>query len=106
MLSPNTVDILTGGDGERHDGDGERHNGGNTEEVSMKAQAETQAGPDAPRRFTPPLCPQCNDLLFAPAASEYVSRSHVRHVWSCDDCGHEFSTSVSLSFRGSRQPLS
>jgi RNase P subunit RPR2 len=72
----------------------------------MKGQAEMQAGPGAPRRFAPPLCPQCNDLLFAPAASEYVSRSHVRHVWSCDDCGHEFSTSVSLSFRRPREPLS
>jgi hypothetical protein len=27
MLSPNTVDILSGGDGERHDGDGERQPG-------------------------------------------------------------------------------
>jgi len=72
----------------------------------MKAQAEMQSGPAAPRRFALPLCPQCNDLLFAPAASEYVSRSRVRHVWSCDDCCHEFSTSVSLSFRRPREPLS
>jgi RNase P subunit RPR2 len=71
----------------------------------MKGQADMQAGPDAPRRFALPLCPQCNDLLFAPAASEYVNRSRVRHVWSCDDCGHEFSTSVRLSFRRARQPL-
>ena len=72
----------------------------------MKGQVEMQAGPDAPRRFALPSCPQCNDFLFAPAASEYVSRSRVRHVWSCDDCGHEFSTFVSLSFRRPRPQLS
>jgi ribosomal protein L37AE/L43A len=34
--------------------------------------------------------------LFAATASEHVSETHVRHVWSCESCGHEFSTFVDL----------
>jgi hypothetical protein len=72
----------------------------------MAGQAETHTGSDACRRFPLPSCPNCNDLLFAPAASEFVSTSRVRHVWSCDACGHEFSTSVQLSFRKRGRSLS
>ena len=62
----------------------------------MKAQASMQVAGPAPRRFSFPTCPRCNDVLFAAAASEHVSEKHVRHVWSCDSCGHEFATSVRL----------
>jgi hypothetical protein len=72
----------------------------------MAGQAETHTGAVAWRRFSLPSCPSCNDLLFAPAASEFVSTSRVRHVWSCDACGHEFSTSVQLSFRKRGRSLS
>jgi ribosomal protein L37AE/L43A len=44
--------------------------------------------------------------LFASAGAEFVSKSRVRHVWSCDACGHEFATSVQLSFNRARRPLS
>jgi transcription elongation factor Elf1 len=71
----------------------------------MNGQAELQTGP-APRRLALPYCPRCNDLQFAPAASEFVSTSHVRHQWSCEACGHEFSTSVRLSFSRIRCSLS
>jgi ribosomal protein L37AE/L43A len=37
-------------------------------------------------------------VLFAATASEHVSEKSVRHLWSCDSCGHEFSTSVDLPF--------
>ena len=62
----------------------------------MAGQIETHAAPVASRRIALPSCPNCNDLLFAPAAAEFISKTHVRHVWSCDACGHEFSTSVRL----------
>jgi ribosomal protein L37AE/L43A len=52
----------------------------------------------ASRRFALPVCPKCHDLQFAPAASEFVSKGKVRHFWSCEACGHEFSTSVKLPF--------
>ncbi len=64
----------------------------------MAGQAETHTATIASRRITLPTCPNCNDLLFAPAASEFVSKTRVRHTWSCDACGHEFSTSVRLLF--------
>jgi hypothetical protein len=63
----------------------------------MNGQAESHTGPvAASRRIALPACPKCNELAFAPTASEFVSRSHVRHFWSCETCGHEFSTSVTL----------
>jgi ribosomal protein L37AE/L43A len=64
----------------------------------MAGQAETHTATVASQRIALPSCPNCDDLLFAPAASEFVSKSRVRHTWSCDACGHEFSTSVRLSF--------
>ena len=72
----------------------------------MSGQTETRSGVTMRRRFTLPSCPKCNDLLFAPAASEFVSKEHVRHQWSCETCGHEFSTSVRLSFGRNRRSLS
>ena len=70
----------------------------------MKAQAELRMASIQPRRFPLPNCPACNDLVVAPAASEFVNARHVRHLWSCDDCGHEFTTSVRLSFHRVRKP--
>ena len=74
-------------------------------ENAMSGQIDTQSGTTM-RRLTLPSCPKCNDLLFAPAASEFVSKEHVRHQWSCETCGHEFSTSVRLSFGATRRSLS
>jgi len=62
----------------------------------MAGHAETHTVPVASRRLALPSCPKCNDLLFAPAASEFISKTQVRHAWSCDACGHQFTTSVRL----------
>jgi hypothetical protein len=83
----------------------ERH-GGKTEEASMNRQAETQGGRAMSRGFALPYCPRCSDLVFAPLASEFVSTSHVRHQWSCEACGHAFSTSVELLFSRTPRALS
>jgi transcription elongation factor Elf1 len=64
----------------------------------MNAHAPMQVAPENRRRPAYPTCPQCNDVLFAAAASEHVSERHVRHVWSCESCGHVFATLVRLSF--------
>lgn len=75
----------------------------------MKDQAAMRVAGPSPRRLTCPTCPRCNDLLFAATASEHVSEKHVRHAWSCDSCGHEFATSVRLTFQRpvrARVPLS
>ena len=64
----------------------------------MTGQTETHCTTAASRRIALPSCPNCNDLVFAPAASEFVSKTRVRHIWSCEACGHEFATSVRLFF--------
>jgi transcription elongation factor Elf1 len=64
----------------------------------MTGQSQTHSLAVASRRIALPSCPVCNDLLFAPAASEFVSQTRVRHMWSCEACGHEFTTSVRLTF--------
>jgi RNase P subunit RPR2 len=43
-------------------------------------------------------CSECNDLLVAPKSSAYVSKHEVRHVWSCENCGHEIEMAVTLRF--------
>jgi ribosomal protein L37AE/L43A len=68
------------------------------EEASMTTPAELHVASVASQRIALPACPECNDLQLAPAASEFVSKGQVRHFWSCEACGHEFTTSVKLPF--------
>jgi hypothetical protein len=48
-------------------------------------------------------CSECNDLLVAPKWSAYVSNHEVRHVWSCENCGHEIEMAVNLRFDSQSQ---
>jgi hypothetical protein len=41
---------------------------------------------------------ECNDLLVAPKSSAYVSNHEIRHVCSCESCGHEIQLAVNLRF--------
>jgi RNase P subunit RPR2 len=43
-------------------------------------------------------CSECNDLLVAQKSSAYMSNHEVRHVWSCENCGHEIEMAVNLRF--------
>jgi RNase P subunit RPR2 len=49
------------------------------------------------QRFGGSFCPKCKEMLLAPMISEYVSEALVRHLWTCDVCGHEFQASVRLT---------
>jgi RNase P subunit RPR2 len=49
------------------------------------------------QRFGRSFCPKCKDMLLAPMMSEYINEALVRHLWSCDECGHEFQASVRLT---------
>jgi transcription elongation factor Elf1 len=62
----------------------------------MKPQSDVRTPSRNQQRFAQPHCPKCNDMLLAPASSEYVNEDLVRHVWLCDACGHQFQTSVGL----------
>jgi transcription elongation factor Elf1 len=54
-------------------------------------------GSSAVRRVARPHCPHCDDMLVAPAVSVHVHQDDIRHWWSCDACGHEFMTSVTVA---------
>jgi transcription elongation factor Elf1 len=43
-------------------------------------------------------CPRCDDVMVAPARSQHVKEDVIRHWWRCESCGHQFRTSVRLSF--------
>jgi hypothetical protein len=36
--------------------------------------------------------------MVAPARSQHVKEDVIRHWWRCESCGHQFRTSVRLSF--------
>lgn len=62
----------------------------------MKFHATVPAFSMEPYTFVRSFCPQCNDLMVAPAMSQFVSEDVVRHMWACEACGHEFRTTVRL----------
>ena len=49
------------------------------------------------------LCLKCGEPLIAPATSAYLGGGRVQHFWSCDGCGQEFRSFVSIAtLAGSR----
>jgi transposase-like protein len=46
------------------------------------------------RYFTRPLCPRCGQEQFVPERSAFVGPGDVRHSWRCEDCSHDFCTTV------------
>jgi DNA-directed RNA polymerase subunit M/transcription elongation factor TFIIS len=42
-------------------------------------------------------CPKCGSLIIAAEASQFMGDKQIRHKWSCDECGYEFHTLISLS---------
>jgi DNA-directed RNA polymerase subunit RPC12/RpoP len=43
-----------------------------------------------------PKCPRCGSVLLVAERSHFNLSGHIDHVWSCDDCGKEFMTSIRL----------
>ena len=60
--------------------------------VSFETSASSELGLPSP--FEMAACPRCGERVLAPIAASYVVNNGIRHQWSCDDCGHEFETSV------------
>jgi transcription elongation factor Elf1 len=56
------------------------------------------SGP-SPRELARPNCPRCGGVLLVAEVSEFDTKGRIRHSWSCDDCGHEFQTSIRLRVR-------
>jgi transcription elongation factor Elf1 len=68
----------------------------NVERAAMNRHARMRS-PMAARRLARPQCPHCNDMLIAPAVSVHVHHDDIRHWWTCDACGHEFMTAVTVA---------
>jgi hypothetical protein len=70
------------------------------EESTMTIQSACCAEDTALRAATEnlgrPNCPRCGFILLVAEQSEFNLKGRIRHVWSCDDCGHEFITSIRL----------
>jgi hypothetical protein len=43
-----------------------------------------------------PSCPRCGSVLLIAEESEFNVKGQIRHTWACDDCAHEFVTSIML----------
>lgn len=48
------------------------------------------------QNFGRPRCPRCGSVLLIAEESEFDLKGRIRHLWLCDDCAHEFSTSITL----------
>jgi hypothetical protein len=46
--------------------------------------------------FRRPKCPRCGSVLLVAEESAFNLGGRIRHAWSCDDCSHEFVTSITL----------
>ena len=46
--------------------------------------------------FRRPKCPRCGSVLLIAEESAFNLRGRIRHAWACDDCAHEFVTSIPL----------
>lgn len=49
--------------------------------------------------FARPHCPRCADVMLVAEESEFDAGGRILHTWSCDSCGHEFRTAISLRRR-------
>lgn len=65
----------------------------------MIVQSACQATPYviATENLRRPKCPCCGSVQFAAEHSRLNAKGGIDHVWSCDDCGHAFATSVRMS---------
>jgi ribosomal protein S27AE len=41
-----------------------------------------------------PKCPNCGSVALFAEHSVFNPNAGIHHCWSCDECGHEFMTSV------------
>jgi hypothetical protein len=62
----------------------------------MSIQFACNAAKAASRNFGRPNCPRCGSVLLIAEQSEFNLKGRIRHAWSCDDCAHEFVTSIAL----------
>ena len=62
----------------------------------MTVQFACNAPKPATYDFSRPKCPRCGSVLLIAEASAFNLTGRIRHAWSCDECAHEFVTSITL----------
>jgi transposase-like protein len=62
----------------------------------MSIQSACHGHEIARRELGRPKCPRCGSVLLVAEESEFNLKGRIRHAWSCDDCNHEFVTSIAL----------
>jgi ribosomal protein S27AE len=50
----------------------------------------------ATQNFGRPNCPRCGSVLLIAEESEFNLNGRIRHAWSCDECAHQFVTSITV----------
>jgi hypothetical protein len=51
------------------------------------------------------VCTECDQVVIAPDRSEYVGSREVRHLWSCENCGHQIEMMVDLRISAKTKPI-
>jgi ribosomal protein S27AE len=62
----------------------------------MSIQFACNAESNATLNFGRPNCPRCGNALLMAEESEFNLRGRIRHAWVCDECAHQFATSIAL----------
>ena len=62
----------------------------------MNMQFACNASEPVTQDFGRPKCPRCGSILLIAEESAFNLKGRIRHAWSCDDCAHEFVTSIAL----------
>jgi hypothetical protein len=62
----------------------------------MSIQFACNANAAATLKVGRPNCPRCGSMLLMAEQSEFNHRGRIRHAWVCDDCAHQFVTSIAL----------
>ena len=50
-------------------------------------------------RLRRPNCPRCENVVLIVEQSRFNASGHIDHLWSCDECGNQFITSIRLGRR-------
>ena len=56
-------------------------------------------------KLTRPECPSCGSIVLMAERAAFNPDGRIRHTWSCDDCGHEFVTSIRMRGRQPRHKI-
>jgi len=52
--------------------------------------------PAATESLGRPKCPRCGSVLLIAEESRFSVSGRIDHSWTCDDCSHEFVTSIRI----------